>query len=288
MRGFPLDDHSVNALLDGRVVADDAPPGYQHVARLVHAAKAPATAGELAGEGHVVATLAAAVGEATGVSGAIHEGRRPVLTRLLTAKMAAAAAVAVLGGGAAAAATGSLPTSLQTSVSHGLSTVGISVPDPSAHGTARTDGSTGGSSHTSTTVTTTPPTQAVGPSATGPAAYGLCTAYAASSGSQATTHSVAFRNLVAAATAKGETVTAYCAGITPPSTAPSNTGRTGPASPSATPPANPSGTHVPATASAHASAGAGNSTDNPSGTHGTSTGSDHANAGNGAATTGRR
>ena len=210
-----------------------------------------------------------------------------MLTRLLTAKMAAAAAVAVLGGGAAAAATGSLPTSLQTSVSHGLSAVGISVPDPSAHGPARTDGgSTGGSSHTSTTVTTTPPTQAVGPSASGPAAYGLCTAYASSSGSPAAARSVAFRNLVAAATAKGETVTAYCAGITPPSTAPSDTGGSGagPVSPSA----NPSATHVPSTASAHAGAGAGNSTDNPSATRGASTGGDHVDAGNGATTTGRR
>ena len=283
MRRLPLNDHSVDALLDGRVVADDAPPGYQHVARLVHAAKAPATAGELAGEDHVVATLATAVGGATGVSGAIHEGRRPVLTKLLTAKMAAAAAAALLGGGAAAAATGSLPTSLQTGVSHGLSAVGISVPDPSAHQShtsTGTDGSTGGTGSTNTASTSTPPTQAVGPSASGPAAYGLCTAYAASSGSQATSHSVAFRNLAAAANAKNESVTQYCAAVTPPSTAPSGTGSgTGPASPSVTPSEGASGTHVPATASDHAGAGAANSTDNPSGTHVPATASDHAGAG---------
>lgn len=199
---FSLSDHSIDALLDGRVAAD----------------------------------------------GAISEGRRPALTKVLTAKVAAAVvvAVAVLGGGVAAAATGSLPTSLQTRVSHGLSAVGISVPDPSAHPSndahpsTGTGGSAGATSSSHNAPTSAPPTQAVGPSASGPAAYGLCTAYAASNASQAASHSVAFGNLAAAAKAKNESVTQYCAGVTPSSTA------------SQSSPGNPSGTHGPSTAGARA------------------------------------
>jgi len=229
MRELPFGESGVDAFLDGRIAADDAPPGFQDAARLVHAARGPATAGELAGQDHVVATLAAAVGGSAGVSGSTHERRRPMLTKLLTAKMAAAAAAAILGGGAAAATTGSLPTSLQSSVSEGLSSVGISVPNPDAHATghpANNSSGTAGAQGTGATKTkpSTPPTQAVGPSATGPALYGQCTAYAASSGSQAANHSVAFRNLSAAAAAKSETVAQYCTGVTPPSTTPGSTG----------------------------------------------------------------
>ncbi len=237
MRELPFGEHGVDAFLDGKVVLGDAPPGFEDVARLVHAAKAPATAGELAGQDHVVATLAAAVGGSASVSSPIHEGRRPVLTKLLTAKMATAVAVTILGGGAAAAATGSLPTSLQSTVSHGLSSVGISVPNPSAHaagpagvaspGTTTVQGTVSITTKPTTKPTTPPtipPTQAIGPSATGPALYGLCTAYAASSGSHASSHSVAFRNLSAASTAKGESVAQYCTGVTPSAPAPSTTG----------------------------------------------------------------
>lgn len=254
MRGLPFDETGVDALLDGRVAEDDAPPGFQDVARLVLAARSPATPDELVGEEHVVAVLAAAtsmtgIGEtdagAEGLSTSeqMGEGRRRMLGKILTAKMAAAAAVAVLGGGVAAAATGSLPTSLQSSVSHGLSDLGIGVPDPANNppdllggSTGTTTGTTAGSTTppstttgttmtgTTSTVTgatattSTAPSQAVGPSASGPALYGLCTAYAASSGSQAARHSVAFRNLTRAATAKSESVAKYCATVVPPAT----------------------------------------------------------------------
>lgn len=255
MRELPFGEFGVDAFLDGRIAADDAPPGFQDVARLVQAARGPATPGELAGQDHVVATLAAAVGGSAGVSGSTHERRRPMLTKLLTAKMAVAAAAAILGGGAAAAATGSLPTSLQSSVSDGLSSVGISVPNPDAHATghaATTSSGTTGVQGTGATKTgpATPPTQAVGPSATGPALYGLCTAYAASGGSQAADHSVAFRNLSAAAAAKSETVAQYCTGVTPPAAAPNDT-KTSLAPTAGGPPAG-TGT---ASAGDHASAG---------------------------------
>ena len=250
MRELPFGGHEVDAFLDGKVAADDAPPGFQGVARLVGAARAPARADELTAQDHVVATLMAAVRGSAGVSDPTDEGRRPMLTRLLTAKMAAAAAVvaAVVGGGAAAAATGALPTSLQSSVSRGLAAVGISVPNPDAHATGHGGPTLSGSTDTqgSTGVAGTSPTQAVGPSATGSARYGLCTAYAAASGSDAVSHSVAFRNLSAAASAKGETVAAFCTGVTPSSTAPTTNGAPdSPATASATGQAN---GHEPATA----------------------------------------
>ncbi|HET7173275.1 MAG TPA: hypothetical protein VFI30_03225 [Nocardioidaceae bacterium] len=56
-----------------------------------------------------------------------------------------------------------------------------------------------------------PPQQAVGPDATGPAMFGLCTAV---SHGGLSTHSVAYRNLAAAA--GGDTqITTYCATATP-------------------------------------------------------------------------
>lgn len=61
------------------------------------------------------------------------------------------------------------------------------------------------------------PTQAVGPDATGPAAFGLCTAWShAKPSKQTATHSVAFRNLVAAAGGEDK-VEAYCASVQHPS-----------------------------------------------------------------------
>lgn len=61
------------------------------------------------------------------------------------------------------------------------------------------------------------PTTAVGPDATGPAAFGLCNAWAhAKPSKQTATHSVAFRNLVAAAGGEGK-VASYCATVEHPS-----------------------------------------------------------------------
>ncbi len=61
------------------------------------------------------------------------------------------------------------------------------------------------------------PTEAVGPDATGPAAFGLCNAWShAKPSKQTATHSVAFRNLVAAAGGEDK-VEAYCASVQHPS-----------------------------------------------------------------------
>ena len=125
-----------------------------------------------------------------------------MISRLLTLKALGVALPAVaLTAGSAAAATGSLPNSAQSAVSSALSTVGVHVPN----GHDNTD-STNSSA----------PANAVGPDASGPAKYGLCTAWKANNG-HASSHSVAFGNLQKAATAASETVAQFCAGVTPPS-----------------------------------------------------------------------
>jgi hypothetical protein len=127
--------------------------------------------------------------------------RRPaMLSTLLGAKLGAALAAGAVGfGGVAAAAyTGSLPAGLQD-LAH--STVGAPAAD---HGKS--------ADHKPAASTTK---TAVGPDAKGPAAFGLCTAWAhAKDSGQAADKSVAFRNLATAAGKKG--IAAYCADVPHP------------------------------------------------------------------------
>lgn len=119
-----------------------------------------------------------------------------MLTSLLSAKAAAAAVAALaLGGAAGAAYAGALPAPAQQFAHHM-----IGAPSPaSSHGS-------GGQP------TATP----VGPDATGPAAFGLCTAYAhAMAHGTAAQKSVAFRNLAAAAQGQAN-IAAYCATVPHP------------------------------------------------------------------------
>jgi hypothetical protein len=64
----PLDDHTLERLLGGRLCPEDAPPAYAEVARLLRAAAGPARPDELAGQAAALATFRA-------------EGRRPVRGR---------------------------------------------------------------------------------------------------------------------------------------------------------------------------------------------------------------
>jgi hypothetical protein len=116
-----------------------------------------------------------------------------VLTPLLTAK-AALAAAAALGGAAAAAYAGVLPAPAQQFAHHAI---GAPSPKPS-HGPGAKQAA------------------APGPDATGPAAFGLCTAYAhAKAHGTATGQAVAFRNLAAAAGGPAN-IAAYCAAVPRP------------------------------------------------------------------------
>jgi hypothetical protein len=136
--------------------------------------------------------------------------RRPRLLTSLTAKAAAAAAVAAtaLGGVAAAAYTSTLPAPAQR-FAH--SVIGAPSPQPSHRpGTPQP-------SHRPGTPQATPArTDAVGPDATGPAGFGLCTAYAhAKAHGTASQKAVAFRNLAAAAGGAAK-IAAYCTAVPHP------------------------------------------------------------------------
>ncbi len=224
MPKFPIDDDTAERLLTGAVAPEDAPPGYSGVAGLVRAATAPAVASETVGRDLAVAAMSyvqrASVGRG-GSTTAHDKRRRSMLGKLLTLKgLAVALPAMALTAGTAAAATGSLPSSAQSAVSGALSNVGISVPNPDA---SQPDKATS----TTSSTTSTDHGSAVGPSASGNAKYGLCTAYFASSGagtssstgtstsSTGTGGSVAFSNLAAAAKADGETITEFCQGVKP-------------------------------------------------------------------------
>ncbi len=228
MRVLPLDAATADALLEGRIGPDDAPPGYREVASAVRSARSGASVAELAGEEQVVAAMVVAAAGSLRTSPLSPMRRRPMIAKLMSAKVAAVATGFVLvGGGVAAAATGSLPSGVQHSVADAAAHVGVSIPGKGsgAH-QATTSGTTG------STNATTGSANAVGPKSGGPETYGLCTAYAAShrsststSGSTAasqttttsgsTNTSVAFANLLKAATGKGESVSAYCSGVVP-------------------------------------------------------------------------
>ena len=133
-----------------------------------------------------------------------------MLTVLLTAKAAAAAAAAAvaLGGVAAAAYTGTLPAPAQQ-FAHGV--IGAPSSQPS-HRPATPQPSYRPGAPRATPART----DAVGPDATGPAAFGLCTAYAhAKAHGTASQKAVAFRNLAAAAGGAAK-IAAYCTAVPHP------------------------------------------------------------------------
>ncbi len=204
MDDFPLDDPTADALLEGRLDSDEAPPELRSAALLVRAARGPADAADEVCEPELLASLVAASVPATVVEGRF--GRRRGHT--LPPKVAAAAAVfALLGGGVAAAATGSLPGPIQSRVASALAHVGMSVPHP---------GQTDSPHSPSTSV------PATGAASTRPSAYvtGLCTGFAASQqrvGGTTVRATVpdqsAVARLEAAAHAHGETVAEYCSTV---------------------------------------------------------------------------
>lgn len=132
-------------------------------------------------------------------------GRHPLLTSLLSAKAAAAAIAAVSLGGGAAAYAGVLPAPAQQ-FAHDM----IGAPAAGSKPTGTHPGATA-----------TP----VGPDATGPAAFGLCTAYAhAKAHGTSQQQSVAFRNLQVAAGGPAN-VAAYCATVAHPGNSPHPSGQ---------------------------------------------------------------
>lgn len=108
-----IDDKTADRLLSGGIDPEDAPPGYEHVARMVRALQAPANPAELTRE-QAVASMAATVAAEAAPAGLSpnqqHRRKNKVISKLGAVRAAAITAAAVLGAGAAAAAaTGSLP-----------------------------------------------------------------------------------------------------------------------------------------------------------------------------------
>jgi hypothetical protein len=187
-----LPDRALEALLAGDLLTKDATAGLQPVAALLAALTAAPEGGELAGHARALAEFRCRDGMPTHSRRSAR--RRPrLLTSLLSAKAAAAAVTAAvaLGGAATAAYAGDLPAPAQKFAHN---TIGAPSPKPS-----HSPGST-----------------PVGPNATGPAAFGLCTAYLHAKAHGSASHkAVAFRNLAAAAGGAGK-IAAFCAAVPHP------------------------------------------------------------------------
>ena len=165
-----------------------------------------------------------------------------MFSSLVGAKLVIAAVAGSLsiGGVAAAAVTGALPGPLDHTTTVSASDSSSADPSGSATPTESPDPSESASpsvttdptqASTSTAVPSTSTTSGpVGPDATGPAAFGLCHAFGGSKSiGKANNPSIAYRNLLTAATSAGQTVETYCATIlgTPvPTTDPSGTATT--------------------------------------------------------------
>jgi hypothetical protein len=129
MEEFPFDDTDADAVFGSSPGSESVPAELRDVAELVHVARGPGAAGELAGEDVMVAQIAAAVGEHLAPQRGDADERIRVLRKFRTVKLTAAAtAVLMLGATAAAAATGTLPAPVQSSVDKSLSGVGIDLP----------------------------------------------------------------------------------------------------------------------------------------------------------------
>jgi hypothetical protein len=200
------DQDTLERLLDGRLDAASAPPGYGGLARLLVATSAPAAPEELAGERQALATFAAVMRSHPPT---LSPRRTAVPRKVFTMKAATAALVAALSiGGVAAAATGLLPDQASPVANQAAATTAA---DAAAHdlgkatvanmgGTAKA-GSTDGQGRES----------AVGPDATAAARAGLCRAWEAGQGGDhgRRMDSVAFQALVDAA-GGADKVAAYC------------------------------------------------------------------------------
>ncbi|HEX8093731.1 hypothetical protein, partial [Jatrophihabitans sp.] len=206
----------------------EAPADSRLLADLMSALTAPTAAGELAG--FAEARAAYTTRFAPGSHGRALQRRPPMRHSLLSPKIAAALATGVLslGGLGAAAYAGALPDTAQDVAHH---VIGAPATHPGK-----------GSSHAPEQAGA-PTSSPAGPDATGPAAFGLCTAYAHANG-QSAEGSVAFANLATAA-GGADKVEAYCATIVHPGSAAASHATGAPS----TVPAHPTG--QPSTVPAH-------------------------------------
>jgi hypothetical protein len=124
-----LDPNTVDRLLRGTIAAEDAPPGYAEVTRLLDAASAPSTDEELAREAETVRMMAAAVRSSQESNLASPRGSlKPfALTR---PRVTAALVAAGLACTTSLAFAGALPGAAQQIASTVLAKVGVTIPGP--------------------------------------------------------------------------------------------------------------------------------------------------------------
>jgi hypothetical protein len=226
-----IEDASLAALLAGAEPAEGLAPELRPLADGLASLTARPADDELAGEAAALAEFCHRVGVPVRVSRS-RPRRHPLLTPLLSARAAAAAAVAALslGGFATAAFAGALPAPAQQFAHH---TFGA----PAARATQTTG------THPATAGTP------AGPDATGPAAFGLCTAWAhAKAHGTSSQQAVAFRNLAAAA-GGASNVAAYCAAVPHPGAPSSHSSH--PTGPPASHPTGPPASHPAGPPSSH-------------------------------------
>ena len=221
-RPYQGDDH-LEAMLSGQPLPENADAELHGVNELLTALRAaPVDPVERSGQARALD----AYRQTFATSDPAHQRRRrpAMLSTLLGAKLGAALAAGVVGFGgvAVAAAAGVLPDAAQDFAHHTVGVVPAAHPDKSAKDVKTTE-----TTETTETAETTKATP-VGPDATGPAAFGLCTAWShAKDSGNAAEKSIAFRNLATAATAAGANdVTAYCATVVKPGENGTNTANT--------------------------------------------------------------
>lgn len=213
----PTDPWALERLLAGGL--EESSP---ELVLLLDALVAPASQDELAGEAAVVAAFGE-LGSGASYARTSTSGRSRMLTSLVASKLAIAAATAgvAVAGTVAAAYAGALPTGLQDAAHHSIGAPAASSPKAGATDEASSPADEPSATEDPTssqepTPTGSPTSTPVGPDATGPAAFGLCTAY--THGGLATT-SVAFQSLVKAAGGNATSIGAYCATVKHPGSA---------------------------------------------------------------------
>jgi hypothetical protein len=218
------DDDAWEALLADGLPPDDADEDLRMVSEVLAVlVTAPPGPGELSGEARAMTAFRDIVGMSNPPDPR-HRWRPSMLTSSLSAKLGAAVAAGVLGAGgfAAAAFAGSLPAGAQN-VAHAV--LGAPAANEQSH---PSNGSA-------------PETSPVGPSATGRAAFGLCTAYEhAQAHGSAADQALAFTNLATAAGGASNIAT-YCANVPHPGATNSTTPSAHPTGQPTSLPTNPTG-----------------------------------------------
>jgi len=144
-----LDSHTADRMLSGRIVADDAPPGFAIVADVIARAAAAPSSGELSKKSEAIAMIGVGLRrEAARSVGNREESRSKATTRRPLARLAAATVMsgATLFGGLAAA--GALPGAAQSVASNMLGVVGVDIPNPDSHAGTHPDTRGNSAAHT--------------------------------------------------------------------------------------------------------------------------------------------